>query len=283
MNDDLRAQRELEEALHALGAALEPPTPSDYPERVLRVLTQDAERPSVAPWRARITPHRTASRLLMTAAAVLAVAMLLTIAVPGTRRAVASWFDFPGISIHPAAPSQSSSPRTGPQPTPSTPLPLSAGHRVTPAQARQASQGHLRQPAGPHGRGRFFLRRDNGAVVVTIAYREATPLRATPDTGYALIVTEIFNAGEPLLQKILETGAITVPVQVDGDPGVFIRGPQEIITLDRTRTDHGSPVVHEVSSRASADTLIWGHETTTYRLEGDFSRQAALSIADRLR
>ena len=52
-----------------------------------------------------------------------------------------------------------------------------------------------------------------------------------------------------MLQKILLTGASAVPVRIDGDSGVFIRGPQEIINLDHSRFVHGGPVFHEVAAR----------------------------------
>jgi hypothetical protein len=292
MNDDPRADDELEEALRSLGSSLEIPTPADYPERVLRRLALEAQgSPKKADKQVRSSRPRTVERFLTTAAAVLAVAIVLTIAIPGTRRAVASWFGFPGISIQPApsptntsptSASPTSAPRTSPPPPPTTPAPLNAGRKATLAEAQRASQFRLRQPANLKPPD-VFMRRDAAAVIVTLAYRKAPPLKPTPDTGYALIVTEIYDAGDPVLQKILQTGATAVPVLVDADRGVFLEGPQEIITLDHTRTLHGSPVVHEVAARASANTLIWGSPTTTYRLEGNFSQRAALALAESLR
>jgi hypothetical protein len=275
MTDDRRVPRDLEEALRALGRALETSTPTDYPDRVLQQLVRESDAPRGA-GTSSISPRRwTARRVLASAAAVLVVAMVLTLANPSARRAVASWFGFAGVEIRHSP--------TPPLPTPTTPAALHAGRQVTWAEARQASRFRVAQPANLRRPEKVLLRRNAGSVVVTLAYRAAPPLKPTKDTGYALILTEIYDAGRPVLQKILLTGATAVPVQVDGSRGVFVRGPQEIINLDDSRQVQGQPVFHEVAARASANTLIWSRGTTTYRLEGDFSQGRALALAESLK
>ena len=164
-----------------------------------------------------------------------------------------------------------------------TPAPLAAGSRVTLDQAQRATADRVRIPADLGPPDGVFLRRDGAAVIVTIAYRTASTLPATSDTGYALLVTEIFDAGEPVLQKILEESATATAVQVNGRSGVFVAGPQRVVMLDHSRPNHGLPTLHEVSARASANTLIWGDGATTYRLEGDFTQPVALTLSEGLR
>jgi hypothetical protein len=269
MTDPRDPGRDLDIALHDLAATFEISTP-DYGERVLTQLTDEA-RSSVH----RYGPTRlSAMRRLAIAAALVLVAVAVTIAVPASRHALASWFGFSGIDIT-RAPTQS----TTPSPTVVTPAPLAAGRPVTLDEAQHASANRVRLPTILKKPNRILLRRDGAAVVVTVAYREAPNLQPTPETGYALIVTEIYDAGDPVLQKILHGNAAATSVKVRGRPGVFIAGPQEIITLDHTRISHGQPVLHEVAARASANTLIWSDGTTTYRLEGDFTQRAALAFA----
>jgi hypothetical protein len=205
------------------------------------------------------------------------IAVAVTIAVPGSRRALASWFGFAGIEIRHAPI------RTSPPPAAGLPVPLHAGAKVTLADARAAMEGQLKLPAAPPAPTDVYLRRDRAAVVVTLAYRTAPHLHPTADTGYALILTEIANAGHPLFEKILGTNASAAVVTVARDPGVFINGPQEIITIDPARPYQGQPALHEVAARSSANTIIWAHGPITYRLEGDFSRRAAVALASTIR
>ena len=276
MTSDRRSHHELENDLRDLASTLEL-SPPDYAERVLRRLGDETGAPRRAA-RPTWTVRSTAMRRLVTATAALLIAALLTLAVPGGRQAVASWFEFVGIDIR-SAPTRST-----PAPvTPVTPAPLAAGPRVTLDQAQRAATDRVRLPANLAPPDRVFLRRDGAAVIVTLAYRTAATLNPTPDTGYALLVTEIFDAGEPVLAKILDTSETATAVQVGGKPGVFIAGPQEVVMLDHSRKSHGQPTLHQVSARASANTLIWGDGPTTYRLEGDFTQGVALELSASLR
>jgi len=276
MTDDRRSREYLEKALRALAQTIDVAPPPDYTERVVRQLADEAtpSRSSSRITRSRIaTSHR--MRRFAVAAALVLIAGVVTVVVPASRHALASWLGFTGIDIR-TAPSRASTVQV-------TPAPLAAGRQVTLQQAQRAATNRIALPANLQLPDRTFLRRDGAALVVTLAYRKASTLKPTPDTGYALIVTEIFDAGDPVLEKLLHTGATTTSVGVHGRPGVFIEGPQEIINLDHSRTDHGMDVVHEVAPRASANTLIWSDSKGTYRLEGDFTRQAALDLADSFR
>jgi hypothetical protein len=275
MTPDRRPNDSLETALRALASTIELPPP-DYAERVLRQLT-DPTTTSPRGARRRPTGRSTAMRRVVTAAAALLIAVVVTVAVPASRHAVASWFGFAGIDIR-TAPTESTPPSV-----PVSPAPLAAGDRVTLNQAQHAASNRLRLPAKLSPPDQVFVRRDDAAVIVTLAYRSASTLQPTPDTGFALIVTEIFDAGDPVLTKLLHNGALATSVQVGGRSGVFIAGPQDVIMLDHSRTTHGEPVAHEVSARASANTLVWADGATTYRLEGDFTQRVALELAETVR
>jgi hypothetical protein len=261
-----RSTPDVDVALRALATTLEIPAPPDYAARVLVRLDEGTRSDR----RLRLVR---VPKLLVAAAAVL-LGTALTVAVPASRHELASWFGFSGIDIR-VEPSSSSS-------LPPTPAPLAAGQRITLERARIVTAGRLTLPDGS-APDQIFLRRDHSATVITLAFRHADGLRPTPDTGFALIVTEIFDAGSPLMEKMVHTGAQATEVEVRGHPGVFIVGPQEIITVDRTRTSNGMQVVHEVAARSSANSLIWGDASGTYRLEGDFDRTTALRVAETLR
>jgi hypothetical protein len=273
---DRRSKADIERELRDLARTLDTPAP-DYSDRVLRALAAHSQQPAPVTRRApgRILSPR--ARRILIAVAVFLIAVAVTIAVPGPRRALASWFGFAGISIRHAPI------RTSPPPAAGLPVPLHAGAKVTLTDARAAMAGQLQLPAALPAPTAVYLRRDRAAVVVTLAYRTAPHLHPTADTGYALILTEIANAGHPLFEKILGTNASAIIVTVAGHPGVFINGPQEIITIDPARPSQGQPAVHEIAARSSANTVIWSDQSITYRLEGDFSRQAAVALAGTIR
>jgi hypothetical protein len=273
MTDRRYSHEELDSALRTLTRTIEIPPPPDYAERVVAQLADGAVQSRS---HARISRFRgvrsQATRRLLVAAALLLFTAAVTVAVPVTRHAWASLFGFTGIDIR-TAPGSSSQ-------LPASPAPLAAGRAVSLPDAQRAARNRIGLPAQLPPPDQVFLRRDDGAVVVTLAYRTAGTLAPTPDTGYALLITEIFDAGDPLLEKILHSGATTTPVRIHGRPGVFVHGPQEIINVDHSRTDHGVDVVYEVAPRASADTLIWSDSAGTYRLEGDFTQPVAVGLAN---
>ena len=267
-----RAPVDIDAALRDLAASLDvSPTP-DYAARVLPVLEGAPDRRVV-----RLHPRRV-SRLLLAAAAILLSALATTIAVPASRHALTSWFGFSGIEIR-TAPSYSPPPPLGPP----GPEALGAGEQTTLHAVRAASGGRLELPAGLPAPSYAFTDVYDGATIVTLAYRTAPGLEPTPDTGFALILTEVFDAGRPVLEKLLQTGSQVSAVRVDGSVGAYIRGPQQIITIQRVRNSNGSEIDREVAPRASANTLIWAVGRVTYRLEADFSRAAALAIARAMR
>jgi|SRR5215475_11271929 len=270
MTHDDRSRVEIEGALRQLAASIDTPPAPDYAELVIPRLEREAT--------ARFHPQRFpaargAKRVLLAAAIILIMAGVLA-AVPDTRHAIASWFSFSGIKIH-------SEPGRSSLTPPTTPAPLAAGRQVTLSAAQDAAADRIELPAELPAPTQTFLYRDGSALVVTLAYRSTPSLNPTPETGYALVVTEIFNAGQPIFEKILFTGATAERVDIRGEPGVFIHGPQEILNLDRAIHDPDS--VHEVPPRASANTLIWNDNTATYRLEGAFTRDAAVSLASSFR
>lgn len=264
-----RTRAETERQLRDLAQALDIPAP-DYSDRVLTALATDNQQSSVRRSRRRILQTR--SRRVLIAIAVVLIAAAVAIAVPGSRRALAQWFGFAGIEIH------HTHLHATPPPASQRPIDLHAGAKVSLAEARAAMAGRLKLPEGLPAPAETYLSRDGAAAVATLAYRAAPHLRPTADTGYALILTEITHAGRPLFEKMLSPGARAVAVRVSGHRGVFIHGPQQIITFG-----NGQPEMHEVAARASANTIIWTDGTTTYRLEGDFRQHAAVTLASSVR
>lgn len=273
MTRDYRSRDEIDDALRQLAGVIETPPPPDYAAQVARQLDDEAHARRHAARRLFVL-HGT-RRLLLAAAAVILLSAGVVAIVPSTRHTLASWLGFSGIDIR-------SAPATATFTPPTTPAPLDAGRRVTLAAAQRAAADRIALPQHLPAPRRVYLRRDGTAVVVTFAYRSVPSLKPTPATGYALIVTEIFDAGEPVFEKMLYRNALAQRVRVHDHAGVYVRGPQEIMNIDRAAASNGLEIVHEVAPRASADSLIWSDRAATYRLEGDFSRHTGLILANSL-
>lgn len=265
---------DIDVALRELAASLDVSPAPDYAARVLPLLDEAPAGRVI-----RLRP-RGFSRLLLAAAAVLSAALATTIAVPASRHVLTSWFGFSAIEIR-TAPTTALPPSL--PPTSSIPDVPGAGKSTTLHAARVASKDRLALPSDLPRPTMVFEYEQEGAIVVTLAYRHAAGLDPTPDTGFALLITEVFDAGHPILVKLLHSGASAVQVDVNGAAGVYVRGPQEIMNEGRTTTANGMQVVHEVAPRASANTLIWGVGPVTYRLEADFGRADAVALAESLR
>src|SRR5919202_2254710 len=132
---DLR-QRELERALADLGAPLDPPPPPPIAEAVVaRITTPDAGRARAPRSRAWL-PRPGWRRVAVAALALVVLAVVVVVATPGAREAVARRLGLPGVAIHLGGPAPTT-------PTPSAPTApagpganLDLGRRGTAGQAR---------------------------------------------------------------------------------------------------------------------------------------------------
>ena len=267
---DLRYQ-ELERALTDLGAHLEhPPTPP-IAEAVVARITAPA---TAAPPRRRVwLPRAGWRRLAVAALALVLLAVVVVVATPGTREAVARRLGLPGVAIH-----------LGGQ-TPSTPtLPagpganLDLGRRVTLEQAADGLSFGLLVPTAPgFERPDAVYRSDNvPGGRVDMLWRPRPGLPVSPFTDAGLLLTE-FRA-DPLIEKIAKSGGNVTAVEVAGGTGYWFEGsPHEF-----GYTDSGG-TFREETVRLAGNTLLWTQGGLTLRLEGQISQAEALRIAESLR
>lgn len=178
---------------------------------------------------------------------VLAVLLAFTVALavsPEVRAGVTEFLRFAGIEFRSDAP----------PPTLSTTPVLPPGERVvTLDEARKQFPvivpKALGQPKEVHINDK----------VVSLLYDNA---RVDEFNGTLSVIMKKFVKADQLEQ-----------IQVNGVDGYWVNGPHEVIYDDpsgNTRTE---------VARMSAKTLIWQVGTTTLRLEGDFTKEQALSIA----
>lgn len=239
---------ELESRLRAL--AVEWPETPELAAAVERRLAA-----SSAPWR----PRRLSRRSLAVALAVLAVALVAALAVPGARSALLRFFHLQGVTVEVVD--------SLPAVRPSTSLGL-LGERVSLGEARRRSRFELVEAArlgspdevrvGPSG-------------MVSFVYRGPG--------GVRVILSQFEGQVEPIfLKKVVAGGTRVENVTVGGEPGLFLSGePHFFMYVSPDGTEHGEPVY------LARDVLLWQRGKLTLRLEGQLTLARALELARSIR
>jgi len=242
---------ELERALVALGRELAVPDAPDLAPRVLEAL----DRPTRAP--------RPRLRLALVLAAVLVAALLAALAIPDARSALLRFFHIGAVQIEVV----DELPTVAPDP-PELDLGFALGQRVSLEQARRTAGFDLRELADPPDR--VYL---GPRGTVWFLYGRPDAVRLLVAQTPKLWIDEPF-----ILKKLAAAGTSVETTSVRGGRAYFLSGePHEVLLLD----EYGLPV-HD-TLRLARNTLLWQQDGRTLRLEGDFSRDEAVTIAESLR
>jgi hypothetical protein len=238
--------------LRALSPRLDLP-PAAEQAATVRQRLEAQQRPEARPqpiarWRARILYPRWRAALI---AALTIVA--LAVAIPQSRAAIAHVLRLDGVELRQAP---------GPSPAPHPSLP--GEQRMSLGQARQRVAFPILVPARL-GRPAAVTVSDSGRVATLIYDR----------TPYGQVRLDEFDGHlDPVyFEKFVQVGSVS-EVSVNGTKGLWVTGPQEIVYV---RSDG---MIVQASARLTAgSTLIWGTPRVALRLEGGFSKAAALAVA----
>jgi hypothetical protein len=111
-------------------------------------------------------------------------------------------------------------------------------------------------------------------VVVSDAGRVASLIYSR--TPYGLVRIDEFagHVDQIYFEKLVHFSDVT-QVEVNGTPGLWIKGPHELVYITRDGT------TDVASARlTTGNTLIWGTRQVALRLEGNLGQATALAIAD---
>jgi hypothetical protein len=246
---------ELEQALRELGRELELPA---SPDVVPAVLTQLQPRPA-----ARLSLRRPTGRRLLVALAVVALAAVAaTLAVPEARSALFRVLHIGSerIELVDDLPPVEESDGLGT---------AFLGEQVSLDEARRRAGFPLRELG--EAPDRVYL--DGTRPTVWFLYGAPRDVR--------LLVAQVpgLRVEQDLFLKKLATPATSVhEVSIAGARGYFLSGePHLVLLLDE------SGFVVEDSARLAGNVLVWEDGGVTYRLEGDFSEDEAVELAESLR
>jgi hypothetical protein len=244
----------VESELRAAGRDIEVPPAGDPTMAVRQRLEGRAVRrrrwpgPGIGALRRR--PSRRA--VLVVVAAFLAA----LIATPQGRAVIIHVFRFAGVELR-----QEPGPVRSPASTPSLP-----GERPMSLQeARHQVSFPILVPTAL-GRPAEVVVSDRGRVV-SLIYRQRP---------YGLVLIDEFagQVDQIYFEKLVHFTDVT-QVEVNGAPGLWIKGPHDLMYVARDGTpDVASPRL------TTGNTLIWGTRQVAVRLEGDLGQAAALAIAN---
>ena len=244
----------VESELRAVGRDLEVPPARDLTVAVRQRLEGRAVRRRHVPGlRAGALRRRRAWRaVLVVVAALLAV----LIATPQGRAVIIHVFRFGGVELR-----QEPGPVRSPAGTPSLP-----GERsMSLEKARHQVSFPILVPTAL-GQPTQVVVSDAGRVVSLIYSR----------TPYGLVRMDEFagHVDQIYFEKLVHFSDVT-QVEVNGTPGLWIKGPHELLYVTRDgTTDYAS------ARLTTGNTLIWGTRQVALRLEGNLGQAAALAIAN---
>jgi hypothetical protein len=200
-----------------------------------------ALRPELAPRRLR--------RPLVLALAVVALAVAVAFAVPPARSAILRFFHLRGVTIErvetlPDAMARSLEAGLGPE-------------RSLAAAARVAGFTPV-LPPGVDAR-RAYAR--PGVIAIPL--------------GGGRLLTELSVADLGISKKFAGQATLIEPVTVNGEPGLWLEGGPHVLVYVGS---NGTPVAQTL--RLAGNTLVWQHGARTFRLEGPFTKQQALKLAE---
>jgi hypothetical protein len=209
---------------------------------------------------ARIAPRRASRRGLLLAVALVVVAAVgATLAIPQARSAFLRILHIGGEEIRivdklpPLQPAAE----------------LDLGRRVTLEEARRVVRFRVLVPEGKPDA--VYVRSLGRAGEVTLLY-------GTTDRVKLLVTERQGQLDFGFVKKIAAPDTRVEFVRVGGEDGVFLSGKPHFYFL----VDEFGRVVEE-TVRLASDVLVWDRAGVAYRIEGDLTREQALSIAESLR
>jgi len=232
----------LEQRLQELGSELAFPPEPDLSTRV-----RERVHGRPFPWRA-----------VAVAFAVVVLAVAAAFAVPQARSAILRWFHLGGATVERVATLPPASERS---------LTRGLGRPLTLAEAERRIGFDLLLPPLDRKPARAYVIGDS---VVTVLLRSH---------GRTVLLSQFPSAGdESMLKKLSVNATVIEPVDVDGDPGLWLEGAPHVLTwIDRSRGFRQRP------TRIRGNVLIWIHGGLTLRLEGRLSKAQAVELARTIR
>lgn len=261
MADPAQWRQAAESELRAVGRDLAVPPAADVTAAVRRQLEEQATgRRHLPALRAGMLRPRAPRRLAWRAALATVMALLtILIATPQGRAVIIGVLRFTGIELRQ---------EPGPVPSAHSGATLPGERQMPLTRARHRVSFPILVPAALGRPGEVVV--SAGGRVVSLIYHQAR---------YGQIRIDEFagHLDQIYFEKFVHLSGFA-EVAVNGNKGLWIKGPHELIYITRDGTQATA------SARlTTGNTLIWGTRHVALRLEGNLTKATALAIADSAR
>ncbi len=263
------SEHELATALHALGErVVYPPTP-DLATAVRRGLQASTTAPREPWW----TPLFQGRQLATIAAAILLLAFLVVVAIPGARTAVADWLSLPRVTFFTESTPAVESTQIGNWYRIRRPVTLDEAREQVPYTVLVPEQPGLGAPD------EVWLNPIAVDGAVWFVYHATGEIPEVSTTGARLLIGQFRGELNPgMYGKGIPSGTQVEEITVHGQPGYWITGSPH--TFSYFDPDEEMP---QDTSRLAGNTLLWQQDGLTLRLESAQDRASAIAIAESMR
>jgi hypothetical protein len=249
----------LESRLELLRQDIQFPEPPDFSSTIA---TSIGPRYRPARWR----------RPILLAAAAIALFLIVALAVPESRTALANWLGLGGIRIEVVNRLLDRDDRVEIDSS------LIVGEQIRMEDAYLASAHPL---AGLPGIApvRAYERLDGPAKTISLIYEPSESLPEIGDTGVGALLMQIETPGEFIfIVKESRASEWSTFVQIGATDGYWVQSGNLIATPYDPEGMFGLETV----SRSTGNVLLWQVDGVTYRLETNLSRAEAIALAESL-
>jgi hypothetical protein len=246
---------DLERALGELATRLDIPNSEWMVTDVVRRIGEDRRRPTIG-------------RVPRLAGALVALVLVVVVALPGPRHAVARWLGFDSVRIEPGVT----------VPTTAAGHDLGLGPAVSLDEAELATGLPDPTPALLGDPQSIHVVQPPATGQIMLVYPPSALLPQSPVTGAGALVSVMpAHIDQGFFEKTLGTTSTVQNVEVDGQAGYWIEGSPHQLFFE-----FGEQILPD-TLRLATNTLLWQRGDRVYRIEADIGLGAALRIARSIR
>ena len=218
-------------------------------------------------------------RIALAAGAAILVLLVIVLAVPPTRAAVAGWLDridLPGIRIEFTG---DSAPPT--EPASAVGMTILLGERVSLTEAAAQAAFPLKVPSDATlgAPDEVYVRQVEGGALVSLLYLPRPELPEIGTTGVGALLMQFQSTQEvALMVKSVSEAEPPIPIRFGEGYGYWVRNGRLYIAPDPSAPPQFVPT----GARPSGNVLLWAEGGVTYRLETAIDRAPAVVLAESL-
>lgn len=258
---------ELELRLQAMASRVTFPATPDFADRVRTAIAQQTAPSPVVLANA---PKRSWQKWAVAACIALVGISVLLALLPGVRASVARYLGLPGIEIVVVDGTATAVPTASGDG-------LLLGERMSLDTAQAQVDYPIQIPAELGAPDEVFVRQIDNGQMVTLLYYPREDLPNTVESGVGALLMQFPASDDPgsLAKRVFMGIGRVIDVDVNGETAFWVTGETQMV-LDQDP----SRGFDDLIARDAGNVLLWGTDSTTYRLESALKLSDSLAVAE---